>query len=174
MKKILNIFIFIVLAISVFAVSDSFASIRIEEAKADEVKGTFNVILYGARYLNDLETIAFLYPQGSQYPIEPFAPEGDYIVKRGMQAKDALKEAEGFVSGNPDFRSSQLSRIVDDKGNVLGYEVRPLYMPFVYGVFDVLDVGYGIKGGKVIVIIRLLPSVEDKIRDGDGLKDGLR
>lgn len=171
MKKIFNILIFTLTIVLVFTVSNSFAGIRIQEAKTDEVKGTFNLILYGARHLNDLETIAILYPEGGRYTIEPYAPEFDYTVKKGVPAKEALKEAEGFVSGNPDFRSSQLSRIVDDKGNIFGYEVRPLYMPFVYGVFDVLDVGYSIKGNKVIVTIRLSPLVEKKINNGDGTKE---
>ena len=44
--------------------------------------------------------------------------------------------------------------------------MRPLYLPFVFGFDDALDIDYRIIDGKVVVKIRLLPSVERMLMDG--------
>lgn len=134
--------------------------LRTEETKERDVKGLFALILYGARDVNDIETLAILDFEGDQYTLEPYAPSFDYKVKKGLSEKAALDEAHKFISYHNAFYRSQLSKIVDDKGNTIGYELRPLYMPFVFGVSDVLEVDYWLMEGKVKVTIRLLPSVE--------------
>jgi hypothetical protein len=141
--------------------------LKTKEAKAEEVTGNFILILYGGSHMNDLETIAFLDKEGDQYEFEPYAPEFDYKVKKGVPAGDALKEARKFVSFHNAFWRSQLSKILDDKGNIIGYEVRPLYRPFVYGRDDLLEVYYRIKDGKVIVYIRLAPEIFNNFFFGD-------
>lgn len=141
--------------------------LKTEEAMACEVTGTFTLILYGARDINDLETIAFLDKEGDQYEFEPYAPEFDYRVEKGIPALDALKEARKFVSFHNAFWRSQLSKILDEKGNIIGYEVRPLYRPFVFGRSDLLDVYYRIKDGKVIAYIKLRPDVSGMFFFGD-------
>jgi hypothetical protein len=156
--------IFAFMVISVLTTSDSFACekpLRTEEAKASEITGTYTLILYGGNYSDDLETIAILDREGDQYNFEPYAPDFDYRIKKGVPAKEALKEAEKFVSFHNSFWRSQISRIIDNKGNIIGYEVRPLYQPFTFGISDILDVYYWLKeGGGVKVLIRLKQSVE--------------
>jgi hypothetical protein len=144
-------------------------ALRTEEAKPDEINGTFTLILYGGSYLDDLETIAMLDAEGDQYVLDPFAPDFDYRMKKSMPAPEAFKEAEKFVNFHPSFRRSQLSRIVDNEGKVIGFEVRPLYRPIAFGVNDVLDVNYWLKEkGRVKVTIRLIPSVDKyKLPGGD-------
>lgn len=158
-----------------FAVPDSThaagKTLRTEEATVSEVTGTFNLILYGSRHSNDIETVAILDLEGDRYTFEPYAPEFDYRVEKGISARKALDKAERFVSWHRDFWHSRLSRIIDGKGNTIGYELRPLYYPLTFGVSDVLDVDYRLKDGKVKVTVRLIPSVERMLRDGDGLKD---
>ncbi|MEW6161983.1 MAG: hypothetical protein AB1606_01485 [Nitrospirota bacterium] len=170
MRKIINTFMVALIVISFFASHDSFAAtkyLKTEGARADEIKGTFTLILYGGRHINDLETIAFLDKEGDQYEFEPYAPEFDYKIKRESPAEDALNEAKKFVSFHNAFWHSQLSRIIDDKGNTIGYELRPLYYPFVYGRDDVLEVYYRIKDDKVIVEIRLIPEIFNTLFFGD-------
>jgi hypothetical protein len=133
--------------------------LKTEEARDEEVTGTFTLILYGARYSTDLETVVFLDKEGDGYEFEPYAPEFDYKVKKGVSGEDALREARKFVSFHNAFWRSQLSKILDEKGNTIGYEVRPLYLPFVYGRADLLEVYYKIKDGKVIAYIRLTPQI---------------
>ena len=65
-----------------------------------------------------------------------------------------------FVSRHSSFRQSRISGIIDDKGNILGYEFRPLYFPLTFGVEDVMEVNYRMAVNRIIVSIRLNASVE--------------
>jgi len=132
------------------------------------VTGTYNVIFYGCNYLNDLQTIAFLDRADDRFTFEPFAPAFNYRVKKGVDANEALTEAYNFVNCNTSFRSAQLSRIMAPNGETLGYEVRPLYSPITYGVEDVLDIDYRLKDDRVVITIRLVPSVERLLQHGSG------
>jgi len=163
----------LVLAFLLFiCVSSSFAlnkPFKTEAAIPADVSGTFTLILYGANYLDDLETIAILDYEGDDYHFEPYAPAFNYKVRKEVQAQEALKEAEKFVSFHSSFWKSQMSKILNKEGVPIGYEVRPLYRPFIYGISDVLDVYYFLKGnGKVKTIIRLDNSVENTGISGDG------
>ena len=143
-----------------------------EEVTDMEVTGVFTLILYGGRFLDDIETVAILDLEKDQYTFEPFAPEFDYIVKKDVPTKEALETARKFVSFHHAFHKLILSRILDKKGNTIGYEVKPLYMPFVYGISDVLDIYYWLKeGNKVKVTIRLTPSVDRTRFPGNGNGD---
>ena len=167
----------LVLALLLFVnVSSSFAlkkPLKTKAAMPEEVTGAFTLILYGANYLDDLETIAILDYEGDDYHFEPFAPAFNYKVSKGVKAQDALKEAAKFVSLHSSFWKSQMSKILDKEGVTIGYEVRPLYRPFIYGISDILDVYYFLKGnGKVKTIIRLTNSLEDTGFSGDGSSCG--
>jgi hypothetical protein len=131
------------------------------EASPSEITGTFTLILYGGNYADDLETIAILDLEGDRYRFEPFAPDFDYRLRPGMPAKEAFATAEKFVSFHSAFWRTQLSKILDRSGNVIGFELRPLYRPLVYGFSDILEVNYWPKeDGKIKVMIRLIPEVE--------------
>lgn len=170
-------YIFALVVISFIMTSTSFAikgPLNTEEAKAADITGTFTLILYGGNYSDDLETIAILDYEGDQYNFEPYAPEFDYRIKKGVPAKEALEEAKKFVNFHNSFWRFQLSRIGDNKGDTIGFEVRPLYFPFTFGVSDVLEVNYWLKeGNKVKVTIKLIQSVERRrFPGGYGIGNG--
>jgi len=151
--------------------------LKTESAEVSAMNGSLTLILYGARFADDLETIVIFDIEGDQYHFEPFAPDFDYKIKRGVQAKEALAEAQKFVSFHHAFWRSQLSKILDPNGNIIGYELRPLYNNLDYGRSDVMDVYYWLKeGGKIKVTIRLVPEIERAIRfpsgNGSGGRDG--
>ena len=164
----------LLIAVSVGLIGTSFAiskPLHTEGVKSIDVAGTFTLITYGGRYFNDVETIAFLDLEGDRYTLEPYAPEFDYKIVKGLSSEDALKEAEEFASWHPDFWRSQLSRILDDKGQTIGYELRPLYHPYAFGLSDVLDIYYITKDNKVIIYIKLEFQVERQLfQSGDGTK----
>jgi hypothetical protein len=124
------------------------------------ITGMYTLILYGGRHSNDLETVAILSKENGRYAFEPFAPEFKYTVKKGVPAKEALAEAEMFVRWHNSFQQSKIRGIIDDKGNTLGYEVRPLYLPLTFGAEDVVDVNYKMETDRIIVYVSLSPSVE--------------
>jgi hypothetical protein len=151
------------LVLILFIVNSSLAFtgyLMTEEAKKDDVQGLFTLILYGGRNNNDVESVAILDLEGDQYTIEPQAPEFDYKMKKGLSAKEALDGAYKFISYHNSFYRSQLSRIIDNEGDTIGYELRPLYMPFVFGISDILKINYSLKDGRVKVFIKIIPSVE--------------
>lgn len=171
MKKILYFCIAALTLFSLFMTGETYAgskSLKTEDAKATEMTGAFTLILYGARHGNDVETVAILDKEGDRYTFEPYAPEFDYRIKKGLSAKEALEEAERFVSFHSSFWYSRLSKIIDNEGNTIGYEVRPFYYPTTFGVTDVLDVNYRIKDSKVIAYIKLKPEIERMLFGGDG------
>jgi len=126
-----------------------------QEAKETELTGNYTVIYYGCNFFNDLETIAFLAKEDGKYTFEPYAPDFQYRVKKGLPAKEALDSAMEFVNCTSSFARAQVSGILGPDGGTIGYEVRPLYKPFTYGAGDVLFVNYGLKDGKVIINVRL-------------------
>lgn len=157
-----------VLVLSCIAVSGAFAGarrVKTEVMETRDITGMFTVILYGGGYLDDLETIAFLDVEGDGYSLEPFAPDYDFKTRKSVPAKEALHEAETFVSRHSSFLRSELSAIIDENGDIAGYEVRPLYRPLSFGRVDVLDVLYKVKGVTIIVTIRVDPSVERRLHD---------
>jgi hypothetical protein len=148
--------------------------LRTESANPSDVSGVFTLILYGANYSDDLETVALLDNEGDGYTFEPFAPQFNYKIKKGIQAQDALKEAEQFVSFHNAFWKYHLSKILNPEGIPIGYEVKPLYRPFVYGFSDILDIYYWLKGdGKVKVVIKLDNVIDNtRIPGGDSPSHG--
>lgn len=134
-----------------------------------EVTGNYRVILNGCNFLNDLETIAFLDKEGDQYTFEPYIPDFNYREKKEVAAADALAVAKKFVGCNTSFKGVRLSSIVTPNGDILGYEVRPLYLPFTYGVDDVLYTSYIMHGDKVVITIRIVPSIKRMLENGDGM-----
>lgn len=141
------------------------------DAQTSDVAGTFTVIYYGGRYYKDVETVAFLDLEGDSYTFEPYAPEFDYRIEKGVAAKDALQKAESFVKAHYAFMRSQLSKVLDENGRVIGFELRPLYGPLAFGVQDVLDVAYSVKDGRVRIYIRLKTEVERQLFGGDGSRE---
>jgi hypothetical protein len=176
-RKILVISFFLLVPImflSLDSVSAFDKSLRTEAAKDIDVemKGTFTLILYGGSYFDDIETIAIFDYESDDYVFEPYAPEFDYGIHRGLSAEEALKKAHRFISsGHSSFYRAQLRRILDDKGKTTGYELRPLYMPLTYGLSDVLDVFYGLQDQRVRIIIRLDSSVMDPRFENGGNND---
>jgi hypothetical protein len=131
------------------------------EASPSEIKGIFTLILYGGNYSDDMETIAILDMEGDRYNFEVFAPDFDYRLTKGVPAEKALRIAEKFVGFHPAFWRTQLSKILDREGNIIGFELRPLYRPEAFGLSDILEVNYWPKDdGKIKVTIRLVSPVE--------------
>jgi len=166
----LRIILIFSVAVLAFTASSCVLGNRLEMKTAAEsdLTGNLDLILYGCTHNDDLETIAILAKENGPYGFEPFAPDYKYRVIKGVPAKDALEEAQKFVYCHNSFHRSQLSRLIDANGDTLGFEVRPLYLPFVFGMDDALHTDYRIKDGKVVVKIRLLPSIERMLSDGGG------
>jgi hypothetical protein len=145
-------------------------------AKLSEMKGTFTLFLYGCNYPSDVKNVAFFVSEDSKYPLDIFDIATSYKIKKGLTAQQAMDEANSFVRCSS-FRvwQTQLQLIPDDSGGIVGYELRPLYMPYELGAVDAMDINYFLKNGKVVTYIRLDPDVKknlESLGDGSGQSDG--
>jgi len=134
--------------------------LKAEAANLADVQGKFRLLLYGCSSLNDLANVAILEKEGDPYSFEIYAPDSSYSIKAGLNAAEALQEAERFVRCNIQSERSQLRRILSPAGAGIGFELRPLYPIITFGKYDVLDVRYLIKDRKIVVHIELDPEIE--------------
>ncbi len=172
-KIIFASFACLFLVVSLTACMSAGTRLLPQPADRSEVRGTYTLMLYGCRYAGDVENMAILVNEAGPLPVEIFAPNFMYTVKKGLLSPQALDEAETFVKCS--FHSlwySTLRKVLDTTGNAVAYEVKPLYLPWEFGVPEVLQSSYFLKGGKVVLYIRLDPFVENRIEhDGRG-RDG--
>jgi len=134
--------------------------LKTEAANPAEVQGAFTLLLYGSGSPNDLANIAILDREGDPYSFEIYAPDFSYTVRAGLNAAQALQEAERFVRRNIQSERSRLHRVLSPAGTGIGFEVRPLYSAETFGRDDILDVRYSIKDRKIVVRIALDPAIE--------------
>jgi hypothetical protein len=138
--------------------------LQTKTADPKSIGGTYDLILYGCRYPNDYEHAAFLISPEAKYPVSLFVPDTSYKVKKGLQAENALSEADAFVRcGVHTVTETRVHRILDDSGGTIGYEILPRYPATDVSGSDPLLVSYSLKEGKVTVYIRLSPDVERKL-----------
>jgi ribosomal protein L31E len=168
MKKAMVFLMFAVLLTGFVFIANAYAakkSLETELADPSEIKGTYTVILYGDAQYEGLETTAFLDFEGDDYTLEPYAPEFQYKTENGLQAAEAIKKAEKFVSRHQDFSRFQWAKILNNNGKTIGYELKPLYHPLSYGMSDVTIVTYYQKNGKIEIRIRLESSIEQQLHN---------
>lgn len=134
--------------------------LRTERADPAQIAGTYTLLLYGGRYFDDLENVAILDKEGDRYSFEMYAPEYDYSVKKQVPAGEALAEAEKHVGSHSSFFRLKLRAILDPEGNIIGYELRPLYHLPEFGEHDILYIDYSVKDDTVITKIRLRYDLE--------------
>jgi hypothetical protein len=167
-KMTFGVRLLVVCAVSVILASCAAGNyLRTEESSSIEMKKTYSLILYGGRFSDDRETLAILDKEGDKYEFIVYASQDDYRIKRKVPAKKALAMAEHFARFHHSFRRSLLSRILDQSGATIGYEVKPLYFPLDMGYSDLIDTYYRIEGKTVIVKIRLSSAAEDRLYERD-------
>jgi hypothetical protein len=137
------------------------------DADPSAVKGTYTLLLYGCHYPAQIQNVAILVDEAGRFPVEIYDLDSSYTVKRGVPAEQALSEADRFVrcSTHKIWRT-EMRKILDDSGGVVGYEIRPLFMPVEFGAADVIVVSYSLQKGTVRAYIRLFPDVERQQQQG--------
>jgi hypothetical protein len=135
-----------------------------ETADPKTITGTYDLLLYGCRYSDDLERAAFLIAPDKTGMVDLFVPATSYKVKPGLPAEKALAEANAFVRcGNHTVTELRVHRIPDGSNGTIGYEILPRYSYYDDGGTDPLFVSYTLKDGKITVSIRLYPDVERRL-----------
>ena len=138
-------------------------------ADTAEINGTYKLILFGCNYADDIQNMAILIDEKSQYLVDIYALDEMYKVKKDLSASQALSEAKTFIScSTHTVWQTVLRRIADKDGKTIAYELKPLYRSWEFGIPEVLLSSYSLKNGKVTAYIRLEPSVWLNVYGGGG------
>jgi hypothetical protein len=171
MNIVRNLFMITSQLVLIFMLQGCIAGTQLIPKSADPtgIKGTYTLLLYGCRYPDDIENMAVLVDESGPYPVELYAPSFMYKEKKGLTASQALVEAETFITcGFHKTWGSQFRKIPDATGRTIGYELKPLYVPWEIGIPEVLLSSYSLKDGKVIVYIELDPLLKRRNEGGSG------
>lgn len=126
---------------------------KTETVSEVDISGFYTLFLY-----NDWmdKKIAILDIEGDGYTFVMSGSRYNYVSQKGVSAEDALKSAVGFIYS----QRNQWKIIQDDNGNIIGYDLRPLYHTTRYGASDILDVAYRAENDKVIVSVYIKQSIQ--------------
>ena len=169
MKRLKNTTRFAALLLMTITLQSCMTGLQLNTTSADKtiISGTYTLLLYGCHYPDQIDNVAILVDENSRYPLEIYDLDTSFIMKKGVPAQQAVAEADKFVRCSfHTIWQTQVTRIPDDSGGTIGYEVRPLYTVTEFGTPDVLLIGYSLKNGKVRAYIRKSPEVEDRFGDG--------
>jgi hypothetical protein len=147
-------------------------SLKTQEIGAIEPAGTYTIIRYGNSSYEDYDSFALIVPESGKYTFEIYRPSFDYRSSTGLTANQALDMARTFVGRHPEFARSQISGIVSPGGDVIGYEVRPLYKQTRFGQEDIVKISYLLKENYIVEVrVDLEEAVKNILRGGDSGHD---
>ncbi|MEN8263706.1 MAG: hypothetical protein ABFR82_09610 [Nitrospirota bacterium] len=144
--------------ILLLTVSLSFAMgtyMKTETVTAADISGSVTLFLYGS---GNLKRTSILDIEGDDYTFEISDSAHNYIVTKGVDAEQALQNATAFISS----RQYRMIKIMSDEGQIMGYELRPLYSVFRYGSSNILDVDYRIRGKTVVVTVEIKSNIRKR------------
>ncbi len=104
--------------------------------------GLFSLILYGGQNIHDLETVTILDKEGDMYHVQPYSPEFNYRINKNLKLDEALEQAENFLGNLHFFHQTGTRVIKDPNGEIIGYELRPLFMSVHFSVTDPVETSY--------------------------------
>jgi hypothetical protein len=127
------------------------------------ITGSYTLFVIGGTHGEDVKNITVIDLEGDSFTFQPYVSEYDYYKQENLEAQEALKEAVHAVSWYHAFWRIKIRSIVDDAGNVLGYEIRPLYSLLQFGISDILITNYIVKDNTVFVYLSFKPFINEMI-----------
>lgn len=148
------------------------AEISVNNCNEKDIKGVYNLIVYSNSFIKDPETFIILDKADDEIKIVPYAPTFKYSVKENLDEKEALKIANEILKDSA-FVSFIKCSVIKEKENIYGYELKPVYFPWIFGILEPLETVYKKQGSTITIFIRLHPQVERQIYfNGDSGRDG--
>ncbi|WP_028844982.1 hypothetical protein [Thermodesulfovibrio thiophilus] len=142
-------------------------AITLEKCNEQDIKGIYNFIIYSNTYDHDLETFIVLDRVDDNIDIIPYAPEFKYMIIKNVNEKSALQTANEILKNSLSVSAMKCS-IIKDEDNIIGYELKSIYFPWVYGVLEPVQTVYKKKDNTVEIFVTLNPHVQKQI-DTNGL-----
>jgi hypothetical protein len=169
MKRLKTLIGFAGLLLIILALQACMSGIQLRTASVDRtlISGTYTLLLYGCHYPDQADNVAILVDENSRYPLEIYDIDTSFKVIKSVPAQQAVTDADAFVRCSfHTIWKTQVTRIEDDMGGTIGYEVRPLYVTTEFGTPDVLMISYTLKNGIIRAYIRKAPQAEDRYGEG--------
>ena len=156
-----NVLIFISLIALAITSCAGGKHLRTEPYDAESISGLFDVTFYYNQDYDGLKQIVILDVADDGYEIVLYEPE--YFMRTVKHAKgdDAEKSMVEFLQDHPNYINYKIMKIVDKEGNTIGFEIRPLYAPEMYGISDVMDTFYTMADDGTV---RALISLKEQIK----------
>ncbi len=142
-----------------------FTQVLEEECSLNQISGKFNLIIYSNSFINDPETFIVLDVVEDKVSIKPYASDFKYTIHQNLNEKEALKIAKDVLS-SANISTLKCAVLMDSSKNVVGYEVKPIYFPWVWGVLEPVETRYKEYGNTITIFIRLDPRVERQLNSG--------
>jgi hypothetical protein len=112
-------------------------------AARDTGRGSYNLILYGGQNPRAADSVAILDRTDDPYTILPYGAAFNYRIIDNLSADEAIKRGRAFISDLTSYRATEIREIDGPKHTVIGYELRPLFMPLETGrLGDFVDTSY--------------------------------
>jgi hypothetical protein len=135
--------------------------LRTEPSTVESLSGIFNVIFYYNQDYEGLKQVVILDVADDDHTIALYEPGYFIRTVKHMNGDDAIINAVKFLEGHPNYMNYKILKIVDQAGNTVGFEVRPLYLPEMYGISDVMDNYYILQDdGTITAIISLKQQIK--------------
>ncbi len=160
-KKLIISFILLIPVIS-------YAELSLIECDESKIKGIFNLIIYSNSFINDPETFIILDKSDDSIDIQPYAPSFKFRIFSNIndaQALNIIKE----IFQNSSVTSIKYKEIIES-GKIVGYEIKPIYFPWVFGILEPIETVYKKQNNSIIIFIRLNPIVEKQLYNGGNYK----
>lgn len=141
------------------------AEVSVKRCNEIDIKGTFNLIIYSNLFINDPETFIVLDRVDDKIKILPYAPAFNYRTVENLNEKEAMKIVNEILRDSPFISSIKCSTLYD-KESIIGYELKPLYFPWIFGILEPVETVYKKEKDFVHIYIRLNPMVERQLNSG--------
>lgn len=147
-------------------------ALNLQDCNEQSIKGIYDVIVYSNSFINDPETFIILDVADDNTKILPYAPSFQFKVHEKLDEKQALKIVHEILRDSANVSSIKCTQIKDG-ANIVGYELKPIYFPWIYGIMEPLDTSYKKDNNTITVFIKLNPIVERQIyfQNGDSAGD---
>lgn len=162
MRHSLKMVLFLVLLPVMFVTSCSGGKyLRTEPYTAESIDGLFDITFYYNQDYDGLKQVVILDVVDDDFEIVVNEPEYYVQTVKDVTGDDAVVNAIKFVQDHPNYINYKIIKIVGQGGDTIGYEVRPLYAPAMYGIGDVMDSSYTMEDDGTI---RATISLKDQIK----------
>jgi hypothetical protein len=104
---------------------------------------------------NDIKRAVILDLEGDKYNFSPRLRDFEYEILQNVTINEAIYESELFYRYEEVITGYLFVELFTTSGDMIGYELRPLYIKQIYGQEDILDVSYLHSGSKVKVTLGL-------------------